>query len=79
MGQVIKLGPQIHADVYKALACIESHDLDRIQPERLLRISSLAGELLAALDELLGHDHEQTDQASEAHTVRSEGRWQADQ
>ncbi len=79
MGQVLKLGPQIHADVYKALACIESHDLDEMQPERLLKVSSLAGELLAALDELVGRDREQTDRASEAHTVRNEGRSRADQ
>lgn len=72
MGQTLNLGEQIHADIYRALVCVERNELDTVQPERLLKVSALAGELLAELDALWPQSAEQTDQASEAHTLRNE-------
>lgn len=81
MSKILHFGRQIHADIYRALRCVEENELDVVPPERLLKVASLAGELVGALDELWGptdetHERE-TDRASEAHTVRSEGRWRA--
>lgn len=78
MSKLLHMGRQIHADIYRALCCIEQNEMDQVQPEKLLRIASLAGELVGALDELWGSPDEdgsaETDRASEAHTVRNEGR-----
>lgn len=82
MSKILHMGRQIHADVYRALRCIEENEMDQVQPERLLRIASLAGELVGALDEIWGSpdgdDSSGNDRASEAHTVRNEGRWPTD-
>lgn len=82
MSKILHLGRQIHGDIYRALRCIEENEMDGVPPERLLKIASLAGELVGALDDLWGEQDAEaergTDRASEAHTVRNEGRWQAE-
>jgi hypothetical protein len=73
------MGQQIHSDVYDALRCVEESELDAAPMERLLKISSLAGELAAALNDLFGcrpgdDGGQQSDPALEAHRARSAGR-----
>jgi hypothetical protein len=74
MGEALKLvGRQVHADVYRALRCVEENELEGRNSKALIRVASLAAELVAALESLLGHPcgSEETDQGSEAHMPRS--------
>jgi hypothetical protein len=74
MGESLNLVKQIHADAYRALLLIERNELEELQPERLLKLAGLAGELASALEALeTGHEQE-SDRASGAHTLRNEAR-----
>jgi hypothetical protein len=76
------MGKQLHADVYRALRCVEENETDSVPPERLLKIANLAGELVAALDDLWGRSDGGpelgSDRASEARTARSAGHWRVE-
>lgn len=79
MGRRLDVARQIQRDIYDALRTIESNDLDSAPVERLLGLSSLAGELAAALNEIFccrpcSDCEAESDPASEAHTARNEGR-----
>lgn len=82
MSGIWNLAKQLHADVYRALRCIEENETDGVPPERLLRVANLAAELAAALDELWGHSdgdpERESDRASEARMPRNEGHWRAE-
>jgi hypothetical protein len=78
LGQRLDMGRQIHSDVYDALRCVEESELEAAPMERLLKISSLAGELSAALNDLFGCRPAEdggpgSDPALEARMARSEG------
>lgn len=81
MARLIRLSHQIHGDIYRALRCVEENELDGRPEEALMKVSSLASELLHALEAALGqpaHDAgPRTDRASKARRVRNEGRWPA--
>lgn len=79
LGRRIDLGQQIHSDVYDALRTIEESELEDAPVERLLRVSSLAGELATALNDLFGRlpggdGVSESDRASGARTPRNAGR-----
>jgi hypothetical protein len=82
MSGILHLGRQLHADIYRALRCVEENELDLVPPERLMKVASLASELVGALGDLWAAPDEEigpeTDRASEAHTARSEGHWRAE-
>lgn len=74
------MGKQILSDVYDALRCCEENEIGAAPSERLLLISSLAGQLAAELNALcqslpLSNDAEQgSGLASGVRTARSVGR-----
>lgn len=77
MGEKSNLGRQIHADVYRALRCVEVNELEDVGRDDLRRIAILAGDLARALDAVFGHhrsgDGETSeDRASTARTLHSE-------
>jgi hypothetical protein len=79
LGQRLKLGQQITADVWAALRCLEETDLDDAPEETLLAISVLAGELAKALDSAFGCRTDDDDDSESApaigvRTDRSAGR-----
>jgi hypothetical protein len=52
LGQKLILGRQIHADIYRALQCIEENELEGEDQGRLLEVSSRASALILILEEL---------------------------
>jgi hypothetical protein len=84
VGQRLELGKQIESDVYDALCCCEQHEIEAASAERLIRISSLAGELARALNDLCQSlPLEQSagkgsDLASGARMARNEGQSQSE-
>lgn len=80
MGERLDLGKQIASDIFDALRCCEEYEVGAAPMERLLTISSLAGQLAAELNALClslpisTETATQNGQASGAHTARNEGR-----
>jgi hypothetical protein len=79
LGQKLILGRQIHADIYRALQCIEENELEGEDQGRLLEVSSRASALILILEDLFGsrchpRGEDESGQASGARTARSEAR-----
>jgi hypothetical protein len=79
MGRRLDLDRQISSDVYYALRCVEENNLSDAEASQLLKISSLAGELVKALNDSFGcpavdDDLAPSDPATATHTARNEGR-----